>query len=43
MRDEVPLADEESGGRTKPYEPPKVTELGDMAELTNYDVSVQVP
>jgi hypothetical protein len=27
----------------KDYEVPELTELGDVAKLTNYDVSVQVP
>ena len=43
MENEVVLAKCEDLERAKPYEPPKVTELGDIAELTNYDVSVQVP
>jgi hypothetical protein len=28
---------------TKSYEPPELIELGDIAELTNYDISVRVP
>jgi len=43
MRDDVVLEKHKDPERAKPYQPPKVTELGDIAELTNYDVSVQVP
>ncbi len=43
MEKKVVLEKCKDSGKAKPYEPPKVTELGDMADLTNYDVSVLVP